>query len=274
VTPNLVYHYTTPSGLLGIVSTSCVWLTDLEFMNDTEEIQYARSGVVAELRRRVAGFDDPPEDGYKTAEGSRAFVAKTIADELERRSGKTWHVYGACFCEDGDLLSQWRGYSGSAGYAIGFKAAYLTGISRNSEGNFARVEYGTSAAKDSIDAMLEEITPGPGGTGHPNAKANILLMKRALPQLSLIKHPSFSEEREWRLTFTSWGLHGRVKFRAGNFGITPYVETEINLEQAIAEIIVGPGNHPDARVAGLSQLLESSGLSGVAVRKSQVPFRS
>ncbi|MCT4574068.1 DUF2971 domain-containing protein, partial [Bacillus thuringiensis] len=33
--------------------------------------------------------------------------------------------YVVSFCGDGDLLSQWRGYSGSGGFAIGFDAAAL-----------------------------------------------------------------------------------------------------------------------------------------------------
>lgn len=273
-----LYHYTTPSGFLGIISNSCIWLSDVEFMNDAEEIRYPMRTVVAELRKRVESCTDGPEDGYRTAEGARAFVLNTIANELERTSDpdrwRTWHAYAACFCENGDLLSQWRGYGDTAGFSIGFKPEVLeAAVAGVTGGQLVKVNYGVSNARSQIDAMLEEITPSMQ-VPHPNSRANIYLMTRVLPALLAVKDPAFSEEREWRLSGTSWGIAEPAKFRAGSFGITPYVEVELDLKEAIVEVIVGPGNHADVRTAGVRQLLEHNDLSGVTVKPSSIPFRS
>lgn len=270
MTPDLVYHYTTAEGLLGIIASAKIRLTDIEFMNDAEEILYPRENVVSLLRSKVAEFDDPPELGYETLEGSRAFVLNAIADDLERlRKGRTWHAYAACFCEASDLLSQWRGYSGGAGFSIGFKSEKLAA----SPLTFEKVSYGLDLVKEQIEAMVNEITPGESGTGHPNAKANILLMTKILPRLLTIKNPAFSEEQEWRLTVARWGLENPPNFGTNAFGIAPYLEEGFD-RSAIATIMVGPGNHSEIRAAGVRQLLEVHGLDHVTVEMSKVPFRS
>jgi len=45
-----LYHYTTASGLLGILRDRRIWMTDIEFMNDAAELAYARPVVLDSLR--------------------------------------------------------------------------------------------------------------------------------------------------------------------------------------------------------------------------------
>src|SRR5215211_7755183 len=120
----VVYHYTNAAGLLGIISTGQLWATDIEFLNDAEELTYARAAVLADLRARADEIA-PPETGSE--DGLRADVLRSIAEELEYppqgEPSSTYHIYATCFCEDGDLLSQWRAYGGDGGYAIGFRAS-------------------------------------------------------------------------------------------------------------------------------------------------------
>jgi hypothetical protein len=40
--PDVVYHYTNAAGLLGVLSTQQLWMTDTDFLNDAEELAYAR----------------------------------------------------------------------------------------------------------------------------------------------------------------------------------------------------------------------------------------
>jgi hypothetical protein len=41
---------------------------------------------------------------------------------------RVMQIFVVSFCPDGDLLSQWRGYGQSGGYAIGFDANILKGL--------------------------------------------------------------------------------------------------------------------------------------------------
>jgi hypothetical protein len=42
-------------------------------------------------------------------------------------------TFVACFCENGNLLSQWRAYARTAGYSIGFDRASLAGTNAAAE---------------------------------------------------------------------------------------------------------------------------------------------
>lgn len=58
--PEIVYHYTDAAGLLGIVSTGTLWMADIEFLNDAEELTYAREPFLGALRDTAdrLGFRD------------------------------------------------------------------------------------------------------------------------------------------------------------------------------------------------------------------------
>lgn len=73
---------------------------------------------------------------------------RNIIAQIEGREygpGGKFHVYGTCFCEDGNLLSQWRTYGGDVGYAIGFNALHLTAEKDETDPVFFKeVTYGIS----------------------------------------------------------------------------------------------------------------------------------
>jgi hypothetical protein len=45
----LLDHYTSTSGLLGVVTTKTLWATDASFLNDAPEMRFGREQVVAAL---------------------------------------------------------------------------------------------------------------------------------------------------------------------------------------------------------------------------------
>lgn len=65
--PDIVYHYTNAAGVQGILESATLWLTDLQFMNDAEELTFASTSVVADLRKRALNLwphdTDDPSDG-------------------------------------------------------------------------------------------------------------------------------------------------------------------------------------------------------------------
>jgi hypothetical protein len=275
VPPEVVYHYTSASGLLGIISTGRLWMTDIEFVNDAEELAYARATVLDDLRARADKLAPPEVDGYADADGSRAEVLRNVATELEQspqaHPSRTYHVYAACFCENGDLLSQWRAYGGDGGYAIGFRTAALLEVPTLLESvHFKKVTYGLGGARPYLDAMLEAVAPNP--TAHPGVQGNFQLMSLVLPTVAAIKHPTFAEEQEWRLLSTGWGAWEALSFRPGSVGLVPYVEASLP-DDAVAHVIVGPGQYPKVRISGVAQLLERHEMGGVEVVGSTSPLR-
>lgn len=113
-----LFHYTTADGLKGIVEKNELWATSAYYLNDTAEIIYGY-GVLAEVLKDWISSCGLPERSLSLG------VAKQLQDgfgnQLFNRNIIN-PIYLACFCEDGNLLSQWRAYGQSGGYSIGFRA--------------------------------------------------------------------------------------------------------------------------------------------------------
>ena len=52
--PEKLYHYTNSEGLIGIIKDRALWATNLHFLNDAEEFNFATHFAVGDLIRRVA----------------------------------------------------------------------------------------------------------------------------------------------------------------------------------------------------------------------------
>jgi hypothetical protein len=101
--------------LVGILESSSLRLSHVSYLNDRSEMVYAKELIAYVVRqRREAAQDDRIERFLRDVESLIAGMFEGI------------DLYVSCFCEDGDLLSQWRGYSRGAGmYAIGFASGSL-----------------------------------------------------------------------------------------------------------------------------------------------------
>ena len=196
--PHRLHHYTTLDGLLGITSTGTLWASDAQYMNDASELRYAAdliSDIVAEtlaaVESDVLRAVLPTRRGFANAfeYGSRPFIA--------------------CFCEEDDLLSQWRGYrAGEAGYSLGLDLAsaalemppntYLRRVIYDEDEQRRSVMKVVDAWVTTAESLLDEkkgrrpedLFPYPA----------IWALEESLAEHHLcFKHPTFAEEREWRL---------------------------------------------------------------------------
>ena len=115
----LLYHYTTVAGLKGIIENNEVWASSAYFLNDSAEVLYGYEVIVEVLD---AWLNAPCTAGAHrmSSEAAEHLKEKFLSDLVGDRSKP---VYLACFCEDGNLLSQWRAYGPSGGYAIGFRVS-------------------------------------------------------------------------------------------------------------------------------------------------------
>jgi hypothetical protein len=110
--------------------------------------------------------------------------------------------------------------------------------------------------------------------GHPGVKGYFRAKTIVLPALAGIKHEAFSEEKEWRLIGRGSTGEIDVAFRTGPLGVTPYVNLELP-EDALATVIVGPGQNEELRRQGVERLLGESGYGhdDVHVQLPKSPFR-
>jgi hypothetical protein len=269
-----LFHYTNAAGLLGILRDSTLWATDPRFLNDTQEAVYARELFTSTLASIANPALAPHHPAHSDSEGfGRVFddYKALIENELDSPS---FSVYVTCFCESDDLLSQWRGYGSDHGYAIGFEASALE-IWREGVDDYAKelaqVRYGTEGAADVVATVMRDVHTD-SNLGHAGVHAHRMAVQAAV-MLAAVKHPGFSEEREWRLITAREGPHGpAMRFRTSSMAIIPYIETPFPRE-AVVSVRVGPGQHVDLREQGVRRLLRT--LDGSAqVLCSDIPLRT
>jgi hypothetical protein len=215
-------------------------------------------------------------------------------------------VFVTSFSEKGNLLSQWRAYTGvSGGYSIGFRRNYLCEAGahflQDRLGRFysspdilmpcrycdeeeeiflksdlenlvtSYIDEAMSSKQSSTKTKVE----GFSTTGAIALKCFLSIGMRS----AITKNKAFLEEVEWRLAFhlNRNDTHSDLEFRAGRSMLTPYFKILLQWEGQpidIKEIIVGPCPHPDDAIKSVKMLLKNQGITGVEVVPSKIPYRN
>lgn len=275
-------------------------MSDVRFMNDTEELRFGTQLLRERLGARVLDPSTPP--AFTSAFGD-------IIQFLNPDDTLDWprRCFATCFCSDGDLLSQWRGYAGgTGGFAIGFSQEALRNRTyalhpakapmmpeQTSETTLRPVAYGREAGTAAIDAHIDKLMTGPNANlvtdGRPQFQglARNLLFSLLVDAVTTVKDSAFKDEREWRLV-TLTEDQFPVKIRARARGLVPYMDVAVNIvyeenavERAayyrdhptIVDLVVGPGPDQAEQVLAARELLRITGHNSAVVRPSTVPFR-
>lgn len=260
-------HYTSLEGALGIISGNDLWLTNTRFSNDDEEMIYGRTLVIKVL------------DDLKN-EMSIAFL-DSVRESLEET--KDEQVYICCFCENDNLLSQWRGYAeNGSGVSIEFNPDGFIDITGHDSLHglmrlwkvFYREEQQRQIIRDCLDYQWP-VQP----------EERVMYAVNALQFfMPTFKNPDFQEEKERRLIFTPYPVGGpKLKFRTSRRILVPYLSLR-ELAQPpgapgpafqlpIKSLLIGPGPHRKLNVESVKMALEAYGHPDVPVRATSTPFR-
>lgn len=290
--PHVLYHYTSADGLIGILSAKTIWMTDLRYMNDLSELQYSRELVEKRLVTRL--------DVTELSEIQRDFIRRISSSFDPFHFG--FSVFSASFCEEGNLLSQWRAYRGrGGGYAIGFDFFHLLRmLSRPCV--LRRVVYEEKEQVRLIDSAIDEflnVLQAESETRSVEQVAGSFLPElcRAFGStigqfLFCFKHPDFKEEREWRLVHfasvnpTSDRGSDVPRFRSYDGNVIPYYP--VGFEKAIAlsrddtyghvfpivDLMIGPTINADLNQESVKLLLLSLNPDiSPNIRRSGIPLR-
>lgn len=223
-----LYHYTDANGFKGIVNSKNLWLTDINYMNDAGELRYAQN-----LIREVI------QDFRVQHANHKMFFDKLdwLADPFEN----SFDIYITCFCEEGELLSQWKNYGL---YSVGFDTiqeirvnpSTLRRVGNWYQATLRKVIYNkdrqTNTIKDIIDGIFklykEKLT---GSDRKPEMIAQEYARVFAnfiMPYVLCFKDDVFKEEKEWRLIHIQDNKENeKVKFRSVGEYLIPYIEGEL-----------------------------------------------
>ncbi len=282
-----LFHYTDSNGLLGILSSEVFWATNIEYLNDSSELAYCIALIRDRLERKKIAVSRNALSPI-----SQLFVAaqKTF------NPFRDLTVYVSCFCEEGDLLSQWRGYGqAGGGYAIGIQPRYGNAAPEGVPRIVLRKVF--YELKDQEQLIDESISQLEALWTHVTSKTNDepTLMEAQKKILSFFrqevgdyiwcfKNAAFREEKEWRFSYITGAKDPKkrpVKFRPGPGSISPYVELDLfklldseARALQVCEVICGPTLHPHHSVEAVKHLLAVHGYENVEARASSVPLRA
>lgn len=263
------FHYTTDQGLSGILEEKKFWATDANYMNDYEEI---RKGI---FYAQLWYEQNQKEIEDKMGRKYRDLLAMNLQDEPGRQSGQ--RMFLCSFSTEGDSLSQWRGYGGKLGYAIGFRRDYLVKKAKEIGLVFIKCIYKHDKNKNPVREALNKLME----TGHFDsvpASSNwsdwLVTVLNAVKRNSVsLKGEGFKDEREWRLYLgPNRTAHPEISeecFRLQNGIVTPYIKyplfpqmikesfiiTPENTRFPLIRFKIGPTHHKDIAYDGLSRLL-------------------
>jgi len=285
-----VYHYTTGEGLKGIVESKSLWATGAYYLNDTSEIEYG-----CRLAARVL------EESFAAAEtafaGAVLREAHTILSDPAQREVRTTTLYVACFCEGDNLLSQWRTYSRSGGFALGFRVADLERLQPEpTTVSLRKVLYAKEdqikLVRDLIGAAItvlrdDDVVRGPNNwvsiSGSIEAGGEVARM--LLSAITCFKAPDFAEEHEWRLVCQPFhadeserieAVRQIARFRASSRGLVPYIQLTYPPMHPSAgtlpidSVRFGPTQAPDLAKCVTRMLLDANGLRSAKVDGSEI----
>lgn len=286
--PDVLWHYTNANGLQGILETDRLWATDARFLNDSQELAYGM-----DLAREVLASFDLTGKKEVTANFVRGLgdPAKPVLHDF---LNKYLDVFVACFCGNGDLLSQWRAYTGneaSDGYAIGFRPpGVLPAWAQSAPGGHGyalrRVIYdrGEQEAlfRSLIESMVNILDVDPTDLERQRAFGKHLV-DGLVDALTVCKHPSFAEEKEWRIVYlrTLDPEPHPLRHRNSHGLLVPFVELHVpkgvganHDSLPISHVTCGPSLEPDLKQRGVRSLLASQNhLGDVHVGGSIAPLR-
>ncbi len=272
--PRMLYHYTSGSGLIGILKSQSIWATSIRFLNDSTEYSFALNLAHNVIRERIAKASNKFDRALNTV--------------LEERLASDVHaeIYVSSFTENGDQLSQWREYCPpTGGYAIGFRSKSLVPPAESGPDCFlARCVYDLGSQEHLIRNLVQAVAQFAEESLHAKLthdrvfREAFKLLGRLFPLVApALKHPSFAEEREWRLIRLPISFEHEPHFRAGRSMLIPYQEHSFpdkSHSVPIEELVVGPTPHPDLASDAAQALLSSCGLSSASVRSSAIPYRT
>ena len=274
----LLYHYTGYEAVLNIVRTNELWATEIRYLNDSSELRYAT--------QLLAGATHALE----SADPTLAPAADQFRAWLELRLPAGHMLFAVCFSEDGNLLSQWRGYTPHGkGVSLGFEPKYIEHRANILGFRLGQCIYDvaeqdrvTNECVEKVLTYARNVGPCSPHEAHPTQSFHprFTEYEEALLKVSaLIKHPAFKEEREWRAISPiqpSYVDHP-PSYRAGRMTLIPYKPFGLSSpgsRMQLSQVFLGPTPQNNLAMNALSTFLSSSGVSPkMGPFASQLPYR-
>ncbi|API50575.1 hypothetical protein BMW22_02045 [Rhizobium leguminosarum] len=259
--PKSVSHYCDLEAFRSIVTRGLLWASNINFLNDKQEMQHGLKiarDVMQELLRAQPNMTD-------TQVKRSMWTVSDVPD-----------VYVCCFCENPDLLSQWRGYgAGKQIVSIQFDTGDLVGLGLIDDMVLGQIYYGKEAALTLLRDLLSKPDIVQSIVRNRNVATEREQRETIVQWSPRFKDEGFAEEREWR--FVSKGKPTNVQYRVRDNVLLPYIAfgPANGYPLPIRSVTIGPGKESDLTSKSVSHFIQSIPMyQGVRVLDSKIPFRT
>lgn len=273
-----LYHYTSLSGMLGIVGSRELRASDIRYMNDSTELRHTLELLRSHVTGRViAGTDNPG-------------LLNQLLEWLSHRIASGPLLFGGSFRANGNLLSQWRGYSvHGKGVSLGFSPAHISACARRQGFQVARCIYSQREQRQLVERVVDAIEAlaakaPPEETARGGAPGWDPVFEQAeedlLRMAAVLKHPSFEEEQEWRIVSPAIDASAGqpIRFREGASMLVPYYAFELQRAGSegleLEHVYLGPTTNSELSMKSLGLYLEQAGARPArGISYCQIPYR-
>jgi DUF2971 family protein len=270
-----LFHYSDLNALTNIINSSDLWLTNSRYCNDAREM--------------IHGYDIAKEVIEKKRKEAKSKTIKNYLDQVAKFvDEQTKGVYVCCFCEEDNLLSQWRSYGeNGTGVSIGFDPFGFTAYTGSDLPpkqiglmRLWKVFYDPQVQKNIVEKALELV---------PKLNVNDTNIDKARKAADAIhffiptfKNQDFQEEKERRLIFTpSQECTILPSYRVRKGMLVPYYSLKALGEKVygtsnklpINKITLGPSAWSTLNLESTEMLLQQNGYLTVLVSVSDTPYR-
>ena len=251
---------------MGIIESRHLRASELRYMNDSTELVYALNLLDTAITARSRSGSSPTE------------FLSSFSHWLHGQINQGPMLFSASFRANGNLLSQWRGYSNHGkGVSLGFNHDSIQSLAVAQNFYLGQCLYDAEKqhvlAYEIVDCLISMYQEGADiNTIFQSIEADLMTI------CALLKHPSFAEEQEWRLispTFTTTAS-APIAFREGKAMLVPHYLFDLELDGRVNldHVFVGPTPNATLSVNALMHYLTNKGakpLNGIS--DSEIPYR-
>ena len=259
--PPEFFHYCSAQGLKGILESRLFFASDVLSLSDYSEIFHGRDMACELLKKRSSPLAEYLHDAFQRGRRLGGL-------------GETWFGHVVCLCGSKDVLSQWRGYSGTGGFAIGLDPAKLEQRVKQSDFAILKMVYDREEQHrvlaeviENFEEVFREFAPKSVDEFNP------VILKMALILFNTFfyfKHPAFHQENEWRILKIN--PQEKVQFWLRGADLVPYVPLKFEPD-LVKTILHGPGLTSGINDSSIRRLADTLGFAHVNVEKSDIPLR-
>lgn len=275
--PDRLFHFTDSAGLVGILQNQSLRASFAPSLNDPSEVRYG----LACARDHIERYAGPVDQTFVRMIGPFLELSNVPVEyQIELRA------YVISFCARVDRALHWLHYGRSGtGVAIGFDA----GTVQKRPFDLIKVVYDPAEQRAIIDAVIEAMgecllrnLPNFTGTQRDDliAVAAHIAAARLRAVTSLMKHPAFGAEDEWRLI--THDVRGKrvsrehliplpIGYRVVSERIVPFQELVFD-RLPVTEIVFGWSAAMEPDDQGLDELLQNT-CGKLKISRSSVPVR-